>query len=151
MADRVSVSIMIGGLLSRDLLSQFVEAIAADGAALDWDGTPFALDALADEVALNLCANEVAWGRFETIEEFCTKAGLSFVRWSGGSAGSFSPERVVHRGQSEPRIFAVTDDDEVVIGRDTVRQLGSIEAIEQHFADAGWQPPALVIVESQAA
>ncbi|WP_052816611.1 hypothetical protein [Sphingobium fuliginis] len=95
---------------------------------------------------LSLMANEVAWGRFEAIEQFCRDNQLIFVRWAGACAGSFGPERVVFDGIAETT-FAVTDDDEVMISRDDVRRLGSIASIEAYFAAADLTVPPLVIVD----
>jgi hypothetical protein len=147
MADRVSVTIRIGGSIPQSLIDRLAAVIEVDGARLDWEGTAFAAEELTDGEPLALMANEVAWGRFEEIEIFCQIHDLPFVRWSGGCAGSFGPERVVFRGEGDPQYHAVTDDDEVVVTLDAVRRPGSINAIEAHFVAADWQPPAICIVE----
>ena len=60
MADRVSVSIRIGGSLDAADLSDLLAAIAADGATADWEGTPFDLASLDRSTPLALMATEVA-------------------------------------------------------------------------------------------
>lgn len=147
MADRVSVTICIGGPLRRSLIAELATAIEHENAQIDWEGTAFSPADLVPGQRLSLVANEVAWGRFDEIEWFCRCHGLGYVRWSGGCAGSFGPERVVFRNDGEPREYAVTDDDEVMISLETVRKVGSIEAIEAHFEAAGWQPPPITIVD----
>ncbi len=146
MADRVSVAIRIGGRLTRALFGELEAAITSDDAATDWEGTPFSIEDLPIDAPLALMANEVAWGRFDEIEAFCHQNDLMFARWAGGCSGSFGPERVVFDGKSE-RTFAVTDDDEVMISRDDVRRLGTIEAIEVHFADADFAVPPLILLD----
>jgi hypothetical protein len=83
---------------------------------------------------------EVAWGRFETIEAFCVDHGLIFARWAGAASGSFGPERVVHDG-SISRGFTASDDDEILICADAVRDLGSYVAVMAHFAAAELKIP----------
>jgi hypothetical protein len=146
MADRVSVAIKLGGTLPRALLAKLETAITDDGASIDWEGSEFVVAELPADEALSLMANEVAWGRFEAIEQFCRNNQLIFARWAGGCPGSFGPERVVFDGMDETT-FAVTDDDEVMISREDVRRLGSIASIETYFAAADLAVPPLVIVD----
>lgn len=146
MADRVSVAIKLGGMLPRAILASLEAAITNDGASIDWERTEFSVSDLPVDEPLSLMANEVAWGRFGEIEQFCCDNGLVFARWAGGCAGSFGPERVVFDGVNETT-FAVTDDDEVMISRDDVRRLATMEAIETHFAEADLTVPPLVIVD----
>jgi hypothetical protein len=101
MADRVSVAIKLGGVLPRALLAELEAAIIADSASTDWEGSEFSIADLPVDQPLALMANEVAWGRFETIEQFCRDNQLIFARWAGGYAGSFGPERVVFDGVDE--------------------------------------------------
>lgn len=147
MADRVSVTMTIGGAIRRSLIAALSDAIDRDGAAADWEGTPFDPERVSDGARIELAANEVAWGRFETIESFCQEAGLPFVRWAGGSPGSFGPERVVFDGIGEPQSYSVTDDDEVVLPRAAIASLGSMAAIERHFAAADYQPPVISMID----
>ena len=147
MADRVSVSMIIGRTMKRSLLARLGAAVLSDGASVDWDGTPFDSAAVSEGAHIELVANEVAWGRFETIESFCRDIAIPFVRWSGGSAGSFGPERVIFDGKNDDQTFCVTDDDEVVISRERIAALGSMEAIERYFAAADYQPPYITIVD----
>lgn len=146
MADRVSVAIKLGGMLPRAFLVGLLAAIADDGASTDWEGTEFSVSDLSVDQPLALMANEVAWGRFDAIEQFCRDNELVFSRWAGGCAGSFGPERVVFDREHEMS-FAVTDDDEVMISYDDVRRLATLEAIEAHFAAADLTVPPLVIVD----
>ncbi len=147
MADRVSARITIGGVLPRSLLDELTRLIGDEDLRLDWDGEPFAPDAIPNDGPVELMAHEVAWGHFEHLERFCEDHTLAYVRWSGGCAGSFGPERVVFTGAGSRVSYAVTDDDDVVFDLETIHRLGSIAAIEAYTAQADFAPPALAIVE----
>ncbi len=145
MADRVSASITIGGQLAAALLPDFLAAVAADGLSTEWDGEPFAPVQLPCAAPLRLMAHEVAWGRFETLEDFCVKNALPFTRWSGAYVGQWGAERTVFTGSGEPQGYAADEDDYILIGRCTVERLGSIEAVMAHFDAADFTVPPLVI------
>lgn len=87
MADRVSASIIIGGTIPRSLQPELAALVEAEGLSIEWDGEPFTLSMLHENVALELMAYEVARGRFEALESWCVELGLPFARWSGASAG----------------------------------------------------------------
>lgn len=147
MADRVSATIAIGGTISSDVLPKLFEAIGNDDARVDWDGEPFVPEDVPSDGPLELKAHEVAWGCFREIEALCIEHGIAFVRWSGGSSGSFGPERIVFTGSGDVTSHAVTGDDVLTFDIDTIRQLGSIAAIEEDAAVGDFRPPALVIVD----
>lgn len=148
MADRVSASIAIGGILPRSLLDELTRTIHDEGARLDWEGESFVADAIPADASLELMAHEVAWGRFSRLEEFCHEHGLSYVRWSGGCSGSFAAERIVFTGSGDPAHHAVTEDDELVFDLDTIRRLGSIAAIEAQAVEADFTPGSLTILDA---
>lgn len=75
------------------------------------------------------------------LEDWLLEAGLPFVRWAGGCAGSLRPERVIATGDSTLSTCAVTDDDEVILDRGAIEQLGSMEAIRAFFAAANFALP----------
>jgi len=141
MADRVSAPIVIEGSLSADAYSKLLEVIALEGVSADWDEGPFEPADRTPGQPLRLCAHEVAWGRFQSLEDWLLEAGLPFVRWAGGCAGSFGPERVIATGDGMLNVCAVTDDDEVVLDRATIDQLGSMDAIRAFFTAADFQVP----------
>lgn len=58
---------------------------------------------------------------------------------------SANGERVVFTGSGEPASFAADEDDHILIGRDTVDRLGSIEAIRAHFDAADFVAPPLIV------
>lgn len=147
MADRVSARIAIGGILPRSLLAAFTRTIDDEDARLDWEGEPFAAAAIPATGPLEVMAHEVAWGNFSGLEEFCHEHGLAYVRWSGGCPGSFGPEHIVFTGSGDPVRHAVTDDDELVFDIETIRELGSIAAIEARAAEGGLTPGPLIVVE----
>lgn len=145
MADRVSASITIGGNLPASLLIELARVIGDEGLSTDWDGSTFTISELRDGKPLILMAHEVAWGRFEGLETFCTENGLPFTRWSGSYPGQWGAERTVFTGSGEPQCYAADEDDYVLVGRCTAQRLGSFEAILAHFDAADFTVPPLVI------
>lgn len=150
MADRASVSIRIGGRIARADLLLLAELAEAESAYTDYDDTPFDPGRVEPGV-LTLVAHEVAWGRLDVIEDFCIERGLPFARWSGSSPGAFAAERVVFTGAGEPCCYAATDDDELVASLASLRELGSMAAIEAHFAAGDRETPPLEIVDERPA
>ena len=145
MADRVSASIVLGGTITPALFVELSELIAQERLSTEWDGEPFQPDDITPNQRLALYAHEVAWGRFETLEAWCVDNAVPFTRWSGAYAGQWGAERVVLTGTGEPASFAADEDDHVLIGRDTVDRLGSIEAIRAHFDAADFVVPPLIV------
>lgn len=133
--------------MPRSLLDELTRTIHDEDARLDWEGEPFAVDAIPTDALLELMADEVAWGYFERLEQFCRNHGLVYVRWSGGYAGSFAAERSIFTGTGQPGSFSVTEDDELVFDLDTIRRLGSIAAIEAQAVEADFTPGPLTIVD----
>ncbi|WP_052730547.1 hypothetical protein [Sphingomonas sp. SRS2] len=66
------------------------------------------------------------------------------MRWAGGAAGAFGPERVVFDGEAST-CFTGSDDDVVLIGLEDVHRLGSFAAIEAHFARADFAVPPFAV------
>lgn len=147
MADRVSASIVLGGTIITAAFTELAELIEREGLSIDWDGEPFQPDDIAPDKPLHLCAHEVAWGRFEDLENWCIARSVPFCRRSGAYGGEWNAERVVFTGSGAPRSFPAEVDDHVVIDRDTVERLGSIEAIRAYFDAADFVVPPLVIGE----
>ena len=145
MADRVSATITIGGRVPADQLLDLASVINGEGLSTDWDGEDFTLSQLVPDASLALMAHEVAWGRFEDLEAFCISEGLSFVRWSGAYGGQWGAERVVFTGVGEPVSFVADEEDRILIDRDTLERLGTIEAVRLHFDVADFVVPPLRI------
>ena len=145
MADRVSATITIGGTLPADQLLDLVAIINGEGLSTDWDGEEFTVPQLCPGKSLTLMAHEVAWGRFEDLEAFCTSERLPFVRWSGAYAGQWGAERVVFTGSGEPMSFVADEEDSILIDRGTIDRLGTIEAVRAHFDAADFIVPPLRI------
>lgn len=145
MADRVSASISIGGSISRSTYAELVEHIRAEGLATEWDGELFDTDHRTVGTSLNLFAHEVAGGCFDALESWCVQNRLPFARWSGGYAGQWGPERVIHRGEGILSSYVVTEDDVVVIAREAIERLGSLDAVLAHFDDADFAVPPLAV------
>src|SRR3546814_3647863 len=68
MADRVSVSITIGGDLAASMRDQLVDLITDEGLSTEWDGPAFDAAQFPDDAPLMLYAHEVAWGRLDGLK-----------------------------------------------------------------------------------
>lgn len=145
MADRVSISITIGGQVSLDGFAELAGIIADEGLSTEWDGPEFEPCHRKVGEALCLFAHEVAWGRVDSLETWCAEHSLPFVRWSGGYPSQWGPERIVFRGEGAVHSYMVDENDQVVIDRHIVTQRGSIEAILAYFDEADFTVPALVV------
>lgn len=145
MVDRVSATITIGGVIGRARLLDLAAIISMEDLSKDWDGEDFSLSQLVEGEALTVMAHEVAWGRFEGLEQFCVDEALPFVRWSGSCAGQWGAERVVYIGDGEPVSYPCCEDDYVMIGRDHLERLGTIDAAIAYFDAADFEVPPLTI------
>lgn len=150
MSDRVSACIKLGGTLPRAHLADFLDIIAYEGLSTQWDGAPFECDDMPVDAPLELMATEVPGGSFDRLEDFCIRHELPFARCCNGYPGQWSGERLVFDGHGATRAFQVTDDDHVVIGLAEIKALGSMAAIEAHFASADIMIPPLKIAEREA-
>ena len=153
MADRASASIIIGGHLAAEHAAAFVAAIQAEDLSLDYDGTGFEANELISGEPLMLYAHEVAWGTFNILEAFCREHRLAFCRWYGACLGAWGSGRAIYRGSEETREgeegvdeYDASDDDQILIGEQLARHLGSYPAIIDHFDRANFRVPPLVIV-----
>jgi hypothetical protein len=144
MSDRVSASISVGGILPRLLHPEFVQIIQSEGLKTDWDGLAFMREELIEGKPLDLMAYDVAWGRFDILEQYCVDHALAYRRSSGGFSGSFGPERIVFDGINGPLNYDTNDDDMVVLLEATIEHLGSMEAIAAYIADAEITVPPLL-------
>ncbi len=156
MADRVSASIIIGGNIAAEHVVALVEAIQDEGLSLEYDGTDFEAHELVSGEPLMLCAHEVAWGTFNILEPFCRKHKLAYSRWYGAYAGAWGSGRVIYRGIVETREgeegideYDASDDDQILLGEQLARHLGSYEAIIDHFERANFTVPPLEMVETR--
>ena len=146
MADRVSASIALGGVVTAAQLSELTQLITDEGLSTEWDGEPFEPSQLTPGAPLQLHAHEVAWGMFEELEAWCRKHHVPYVRWSGGYGSKWGAERVVFDGADEPRSYDADENDRIFVDRATVERLGSVEAILAHFDAADFALPALTLV-----
>ena len=145
MADRVSVSIELGGTITASDYLELSRIIMDEDLSVEWDGESFEPHHRRVGEPLSLYAHEVAWGRLDTLEGWCVEKKLPFTRWSGAYAGQWGAERVVFPGDGAPRSSAADEDDTVVIDRETVENLGSIEAVIAYFDAADTPVPPLVV------
>lgn len=147
MADRVSASIILGGVVTAADFAILASLIADEGLSTDWDGPWFTPEAFEPDRPLKLKARDVAGGQFDELEAWCVAKGLAFVRWSDGYPGGWDAERVVFRGEGEPQSYLVSDGDDVLIDRATVLALGDLDAILAYFEAAAFDVPALMVEE----
>ncbi len=145
MADRVSVALTLGGAITADQYQELTALIRLEGLSIEWDGAPFEPHDHTEGEPLRLFAHEVAWGRVEQIETWCVDNRVPFARWSGGYAGSWGPERVVYPGAGGPAPFVADEEDRILVDRETVERLGSVEALLGHFDAADLAIPPLVV------
>jgi len=150
MADRVSASITLGGTLTASAFAELVEIIADEGLSTEWDGEPFEPEDLVPGKPLGLFAHEVSGGEFETLEAWCVRHRMPFVRWCGGYPGQWGPQRVVFEGTDAPKCYAVSEDDDVVIDHDTIKELGSLAAILAYFDAAAFVTPPFIVEASNS-
>jgi hypothetical protein len=145
MADRVPVSITIGGHADQSTFAELAALIAMEGLSTEWDGPSFEPGHRTIGEAVSLHAHEVAWGRVEALESFCAEKGLPFVRWSGSYPGEWSAERIVFRGAGTIDSYMVDESDRVMIDRYLVNERGSIAAVLAYFDAAAFVVPPLVV------
>ena len=145
MADRVSASIALGGVITPAQLDELTQLVTDEGLSTEWDDEPFQPAQLTSDEPLQLYAHEVAWGRFEALEAWAQEHHVPYVRWSGGYGSEWGAERVVFDGPGDPRSYDADENDRIFIDRSTVERLGSVEAILAHFDAAEFTLPPLVI------
>jgi hypothetical protein len=145
MANRVSISFKLGGTLSPEAYLDLAAVIAAEGLSVEWDGPAFEPSHRTPGEALELFANEVAWGKVEALETFCQDHCLPYRFWAGGFFAEWSAERIVYRGDGTPDSFIVDESDRVLIDRHEVVRRGSVEAVLAHFDEAEFTAPPLVV------
>lgn len=152
MADRCSASIVIGGSLPAEHLDELIALIKDEGLSVDYDGPEIEPGDIVSGEALMLCAHEVSWGTFNILEPFCRAHSLVYSRWNGACSGVWGCGRSVYRGdaatpEAGPTIdeYDVSEDDQILMGEQLARSLGSFEAILGHFAHADFNVPPLVI------
>jgi len=151
MADRVSVTFTLGGQISAADYEALVSVIVAEGLSTEWDGPAFEASHRTEGEPLELFANEVAWGKVETHENFCADHGLAYHFWAGGFFAEWGAERIIYRGEGAPASFVADESDRVLIDRGEVERRGSIEAVLAYFDAADFTVPPLVIEGSDGA
>ncbi|TCM28128.1 MULTISPECIES: hypothetical protein [unclassified Novosphingobium] len=111
------------------------------------DGEPFEPQDHVWGQSLRLVAHEVAWGRFEALEARCRDLGLAYVRWYGGYCSDWGAGRVVFTGEGVPSGYTADEEDTVMMSRDLLQKLGSLEAALAWFAAADFAVPPLVVTD----
>ncbi|GGN55587.1 hypothetical protein B2G71_19660 [Novosphingobium sp. PC22D] len=150
MVDRVSAWITLGGSINPAVWANLKTAIADEGLSTDWGGEPFDEAERIDGQALELCAEEVAYGRFTKLEELCHRHGVPFVRSCNGYDSQWGAERVVFTGTGEPVTFPIGNDGNPYVDRTKIAELGSLEAVETYLDAADFAVPPLVVTAEEA-
>ncbi|GAB6966836.1 hypothetical protein JCM25156A_08730 [Komagataeibacter kakiaceti JCM 25156] len=145
MADRVSASIELGGIVTSEDYIELCYLLAKDDLSPEWDGEHFKPDDRIVGESLTLHAREVAWGRFDDLEAWCLEKKIPFVRCADSCPGQWGPERVVFTGSGEPVSYDVDENGRILISQDTIRRLASMEAILAWFEEADFTVPPLVM------
>ena len=148
MADRVSVSITIGGKLPANHLDELIALANDKNLSVDWDGEPFTRHDLPSGSPLVLRGNEIADGKVDEIEDFCCENDLPFWRWSGGAAASFPAEIVLWKGVGERRAFTADERGQVILTADEASEIASIDDLRTHFDTGAYEPPPFEIVNA---
>ena len=151
MVDRVSASIILGGIVSAADYAELSSILAAEDLSIEWDGERFAPYHRTVGSALRLYSHEVAWGRFDRLEAWCVEKNLPFARWCEASSGKWGGQRVVFTGDGEPEPYAADEEDYIVIPRQTIESLGSYEAVIAYFDAADFKIPPLIVEGDEVA
>lgn len=114
MSDRIPAAIDIGGELPKELVDDFIQAIADNGPSLEWGDKPFEpktaqdlMEARTDGL-LTLKADDARQGCFHSVEAFCAKHGLSYDRQSDAKC-DFDGELVQKRPGEKEHIMYCTN------------------------------------------
>lgn len=150
MANRVSVSIRLGGVLPGILRDELVRIIDSEGLSTDWEGEPFSIDDIRSNGPVTLLAHEVAGGSLDALEAFCIRHCLPFARTCDAYPGEWDAERLVFDGLSEPISYLITSTGHIAMTIGEIRSLGSIEAIEASVAHADMVIPPLCFIDEGA-
>lgn len=151
MADYMAAEIWIGGSIPKKLVRKLCDAIAGEGAALEWGDARFEPTAgkdLADAVRdvegvplFWLCYERARYGKFSELELFLEKHGIPFDRASEGTC-EFDPDLVQFRpGMPFPLTFATNRARQRVVERKEVQAIlailerGVIRAALKGFKD----------------
>lgn len=147
MSDYSSASITIGGTLSRALLGAFLAAITSDGLCIDYGERVLDGGDIVSGERLAGVASFVHSGEFSETEAFCRQHGLRYIRWSDACVGAWDASIEIFTGSGAVDDFAATPGGVVVLTLEDIHRLGSLAAIEAHFAAADFDPGPLVLVD----
>lgn len=144
MADRARAHITIGGSRSAERCEALAGLIATKDLRVKWGAEPFGACKIEDQ-PLPLYADEVAWGLFEALEQYCCGQRIAFQLGSGACHGSFGAGRIVSDGRSGPLNYAVDDDGRRVLQAANVERLASIRVITRYVAEAEIEIAAFIV------
>lgn len=96
MSDRVCASIEIGGTLPRSALEALVDVILGEGVGYEYGSCLETKQQVLDyiesrnDLTLFLCANEVPWGEFTELQQFCERHQMHYKLCYDGYFDSWS-------------------------------------------------------------
>ena len=150
MADYSGVMMQIGGTIKLSDLDKLIDAAEEDGAGLNYDSVT------AEEIFEEImdCANkgapiafsgsEVAWGRFESLEEVCKELGLTYLNQSDACVGAwgqmleFWEQPADESASGDPISYSCEEDGMPVLSVQSIRKLlaedklmGELERMER--------------------
>lgn len=154
--------ITIGGKLPRSKLDEFVRLAEFNSAGFDWDSDPFTKEELLEFLKsgetepLNLMSSEASFGRFEELEDWLSKNGMSYLITSDAYCEYGATISGVVNGQE----FSVDadQDGDAIVGMDVVTSaLASLKsgdifeavATLSHAAKSTPVVPAFEIVDDE--
>lgn len=149
MADRKSVSITLGGMITANQYAQLLKLIAVERLTMGWDAEAFSPDDRVVGQPLTLYAKRVADGRFSVLESWCVANKVPFIKTSWAFSDQRGPKRVIFIGSGKPETYYVDVYDHLVIDLSDVLRLGSFEAITGYFKQ-GYSPMPPLVVEGDS-
>ncbi len=156
MADRVSASLKVGGVLPSSALPELIELIQQEGVGPDW-GESFQTegDLLAHlrngASGVTFYAFRVRNGEFEDLQDFCARHGLTYVLSFDGLGGGWAPGRRIRRPQDRGQGLTCTLDGDrgaACLSADQIPALGltTVQEILAHLErfDLSETPPFVI-------
>lgn len=125
-----------------------LKIIANYGLSTEWDGPAFEETEIPLDGPLRLMAHEVAWGRFDDLECFCQTHGLPYVRTCDGFNGSWSAQKAIFDGTSNPRSYLVSQEGDILLPRSIFATFGSLAEIAAYYDEDAVTIPPLSIVDT---
>lgn len=140
MSDRMPAEISIGGPVLRGLVQPLIRAIKYEGVRLTRDEEPFEAASAQDLLELVqrgtgiLCLmdHEVAWGRFDDLEDFLVKHGIAFDRWNEARYDYDSQLVQFRPGMKLPHVWLSSQVKQPLVSLEVLKALDGSLKRQQH-------------------